>query len=42
MENVPQNIYYNTKSQNLNDCRLVLQFAFTNPLKPGVKLRINM
>ena len=30
-----------TKSQNLNESRLVLQL-FPNPLKPGVKLRMKM
>ena len=31
-----------TNSQNLNDCRLVLQLPLANPLQPGVKLRIKM
>ena len=31
-----------TKSQNLNDSRLVLQLALPNPLKPGVKSRMKM
>ena len=31
-----------TKSQNLNDCRLVLQLSLHNPLKPGVKLKMKM
>ena len=26
-----------TKSHNLNDSRLVLQFSLPNPLKPGVR-----
>ena len=26
-----------TKSQNLNDSRLILQLSLPNPLKPGVK-----
>ena len=30
------------KSQNLNDPRLVLQLFLSNPLKPGVKSRMNM
>ena len=31
-----------TKSQNLNVFCLLLQWSFTNPLKPGVKLRMKM
>ena len=31
-----------TKSQNLNDSRLVLQLPLPNPLKPGVKSRMKM
>ena len=31
-----------TKSQNLNDSRLVLQLSLSNPLKPGVKSRMKM
>ena len=31
-----------TKSENLIDCRLALQLPLTNPLKPGVKLRMKM
>ena len=31
-----------TKSQNLSDCRLILQLPLANPLKPGVKLRTKM
>ena len=31
-----------TKSQNLNVSCLVLQLSLTNPLKPGVKLRMKM
>ena len=31
-----------TKSQNLSDCRLVLQLPLANPLKPGVKLTLKM
>ena len=31
-----------TKSQNLNDSRLVLQLSLPNPLKPCVKLRMKM
>ena len=31
-----------TKSENLSDCRLVLQMPLSKPLKPGVKLRIKM
>ena len=31
-----------TNSQNLNDTRLVLQLSLPNPLKPGVKSRMNM
>ena len=31
-----------TKSQNLNDPRLVLQFSLPIPLKPGVKSRMKM
>ena len=31
-----------TKSENLSDCRLVLQLPLANPLKPGVKLRMKM
>ena len=31
-----------TKSQNLNDSRLVLQLSPSNPLKPGVKSGMNM
>ena len=31
-----------TKSQNLNDSRLVLQLSVPNPLKPGVKSRMKM
>ena len=31
-----------TKSQNLNDSRLVLQLSLTNPLKPDVKPRMKM
>ena len=31
-----------TKSQNLNDSRFVLQLSMPNPLKPGVKSRMNM
>ena len=29
-----------TKSENLSDCRLVLQLPLDNALKPGVKLRV--
>ena len=35
------NIRY-TKSQNFNDSRLVLQLSLPNPLKPGVKSRMEM
>ena len=31
-----------TKYQTLNDSHLILQLAFPNPLKPGVKLRMKM
>ena len=31
-----------TKSQNLNDSRLILQFSLPHPLKPGVKSRMKM
>ena len=31
-----------TKSQNLNDSRLVLQLPLSNPLEPGVKSRMKM
>ena len=31
-----------TKSQNLNDSRLILQLFSSNPLKPGVKERMKM
>ena len=31
-----------TKSQNLNDYRLVLQLALPNPLKPGLKSRMKI
>ena len=31
-----------TKFQNLNVSNLVLQLSLLNPLKPGVKLRMNM
>ena len=31
-----------TKSQNLNDSRLVLPLSLPNPLKPGVKSRMKM
>ena len=31
-----------TKSQNLNDPRLILQMSLPNPLKPGVKSRMKM
>ena len=31
-----------TKSQNLNDSRLVLQLSLPNPLKPCLKLRMKM
>ena len=31
-----------TKSQNLNDYRLVLQFSLPNPLKLGIKSRLDM
>ena len=31
-----------TKSQNLNDSRLVLQLSLPNRLKPGVKSRMKM
>ena len=31
-----------TKSQNLNDSRLVLKSCVANPLKPGVKSRMKM
>ena len=31
-----------TKSQNLNDSRLVFQLSLPNPLKPGVKSRMKM
>ena len=31
-----------TKSQNLNDSRLVLQLSLSNPLKPGLKSRMKM
>ena len=31
-----------TKSENLGDCRLVLQLCLANPLKPGVKLGMKM
>ena len=31
-----------TESENLSDCRLVLQLPLANPLKPGVKLRTKM
>ena len=31
-----------TKSQNLNNYRLVLQLSLPNPLKPGVKSRMKI
>ena len=31
-----------TKSENLSDCHFVLQLPLANPLKQGVKLRLNM
>ena len=31
-----------TQSQNINVSRLVLQLSLSNPLKPGVKLRMKM
>ena len=31
-----------TKSQNINDSRLVLQLSLPNPFKPGVKSRMKM
>ena len=31
-----------TKSQNLNESRLVLQLSLPNPLNPGVKSRMKM
>ena len=31
-----------TKSQNLNDSRIVLQLSLSNPLTPGVKSRMKM
>ena len=31
-----------TRSQNLNNSRLVLQLSLHNPLKPGVKSRMKM
>ena len=31
-----------TQSQNINVSRLVLQLSLPNPLKPGVKLRMNI
>ena len=31
-----------TKSQHLNDSRLILQMSLPNLLKPGVKLRMKM
>ena len=31
-----------TKSQHLNDSRLILQMSLPNPLKPGVKLRMKV
>ena len=31
-----------TKSQNLNDSRLILHLSLPNPLKPGVKSRMKM
>ena len=31
-----------TKSPNLNECRLVLQLSFPNPLKSGDKSRMKM
>ena len=31
-----------TKSQNLNESRLVLLLSLPNPLKPSVKLRMKM
>ena len=31
-----------TKSQNLNNSRLILQLSLPNPLKPGVKSRMKM
>ena len=30
------------QTQNLIDCRLVLQLPLANPLKPGFKLRMKM
>ena len=33
---------WRTKSQNLNDSRLVLQLSLRIPLKPGVKSRMKM
>ena len=31
-----------TKPENLSECRLVLQLPLANPLKPGIKLRMEM
>ena len=31
-----------TKSQNLNDYRLVLQLSLSNPFEPGVKSKMKM
>ena len=31
-----------TKSQNLDDSRIVFQLSVPKPLKPGVKLRMKM
>ena len=32
----------NTKFKNLNDARFILQLSLSDPLKPGVKLRMKM
>ena len=40
---MPSNLYISdTKSQNWNVSRLVLQLSLPNPLKPGVKLRMKI
>ena len=42
-DHLPSNLWYKlTKSRNLNVSRLVSQLSLPNPLKPGVKSRMNM
>ena len=40
--NYLKSIRRRTKFQNLNDSRFVLQLILLNPLKPGVKSRMNI